>query len=366
MIAPERLQVLALMSYPVQAASTRFRLIQLLPELSAAGIDVSVRPFLDARTWAGLYDRKATATTIVGLLDGAAKRLADLARVRRSDVVLVLREAMIAGPPIVEILARAVGGCPVVLDLDDPTWVGYDSPTYGRLGRMIKWPGKTITLIDRADLVTCGNEYVARFVASRDRPSVLIPPVVDTDVFCPRSDRRNGAMPVVGWVGTHSTFPYLRALEPALEAVGRTHRFVLRIIGAGDARLCIPGLEVEHRSWDLRREPDDFAAIDIGLYPLPDDPWARGKSALKSVQYMASGVPFVASPVGAAADLGINGTTHMLATTAAEWITALSTLLDDASARARMADQGRSHALRHHNTGIAARLLGDALKRVVP
>lgn len=363
-MSPAPLRVLALMSYPVEAASTRFRLTQLLPHLAAAGIDVSVRPFLDAATWRGLYDRTATPRTVAGVLRGATRRLADLARVRHCDVVFVLREAMIAGPPLVEVLAPMMGRCPLVLDLDDATWVGYDSPTYGRMGRMLKWPGKTMTLIDRSDTVTCGNDYIARFVMSRGRPSVVVPAVVNTDVFHPLRPRTFGAGPVIGWIGTHSTFPYLQGIVPALAAVARTHRFRLRVIGAGPARLSIPGLEVEHVAWELNREPADFASLDIGLYPLPDDPWARGKSALKSVQYLASGVAFVASPIGAAAEVGVAGTTHLLARTTADWVTALSVLLDDPAAREQMGHQGRCHARQHHTTELGARLLGDVLQRV--
>ncbi|MDP9075099.1 MAG: glycosyltransferase, partial [Actinomycetota bacterium] len=148
--------------------------------------------------------------------------------------------------------------------------------------------------------------------------------------------------------------------------VARTHRFRLRIIGAGQARLSVPGLEVEHMAWNLAREPADFASFDIGLYPLPDDPWANGKSALKSVQYLASGVPYVASPIGAAATVGIAGTTHLLATGTEAWIAALSGLLDDPGTRAEMGRHGRCHALQHHTIDVGARLLGDVLRRVAP
>ncbi len=305
----------------------------------------------------------ATSRTLAGLVNGSIKRLTDLFRAGRADVILVLREAVIAGPPLVELLAPAIGRCPLVLDLDDPTWIGYDSPTYGPLARLLKWPGKTVTLIDRADLVTCGSAYVARFVAvPRTSRHASFPRSSIPTSFGPAP--HTGPVPVIGWVGTHSTFPYLQAIAPALAIVARTRRFDLRIIGSGAARLVIPGVAVQHQEWDLAREPADFASFDIGVYPLPDDPWARGKSALKSVQYLASGVPFVASPIGAAVDVGVNGTTHLLAATTADWVHALSVLLDDRYTRVQMGNEGRRHALQHHTAEIGARLLGDVLKRV--
>ncbi len=357
------LRVLALTAFPVESACTRFRLVQLLPRLSETGIRVSVRPFLDSATWGTLYDRQAVGKTSVGLLKGGAKRIGDLGRSRRADVVLVLREAMIVGPPLIEVLAPILGRCPLVLDLDDPTWLGYDSPTYGRFARLLKWPGKTLTVIDRADAVTCGSSYVARFVAARGQTSTVIPAVVDTDLFRPRP-RPVRSLPVVGWVGTHSSFPYLRAIVPALESVARVRPFRMLIVGAGRARLVVDGVEVEHREWDLRREPYDFASLDIGLYPLPHDAWAMGKSGLKSVQYLASGVPFVASPVGAAAEIGVSGTTHLLADNISEWTEALLVLLNDPFSRGDMGESGRRHALLYHTTTVGAGLLAEALRRV--
>lgn len=358
------LQVLALTSYPVEAAATRFRLVQLIPDLAHAGISVTVRPFLDAATWRTFYDHRAITRTTLGLAKGAAKRVADLARARHADVLLVMREAMILGPPVIEMLGQAVGRCPLVLDLDDATWVGYDSPSFGRFARVLKWPGKALTLIDRADVVTCGSRFVARFVESRGRPSTLVPAVVDTDLFRPAEDQAaRGLLPVLGWVGTHSTFPYLEAIVPALSAVARTHPFRLYVVGSGAGRLVVPGVEVEHRPWDLPREADDFASLDIGLYPLPDDKWAQGKSALKSVQYLACGVPFVASPIGAAAEIGVPDGTHFLAATSTEWTLALTSLLEDRAARVQMGRQGRNYALAHHTTAIGAGLLAGALRQ---
>lgn len=361
------LRVLAFTSYPVEAAVTRFRLVQLIPDLAAAGIEVSVRPFLDAATWRTFYDRRALPRTVAGLAQGLARRVLDLVRARQVDVILVLREAMVLGPPVVEWLAPLIGRCPLVLDLDDPTWVGYDSPSYGRVARLLKWPGKALTLIDRSDFVTCGSRYLAQFVQSRGGASIVVPAVVDTDLFRPTGSEATPGMPTVGWIGSHSTFPYLEAIVPALAEAARTHPYRMYVVGSGTRRLAVPGVEVEHRAWDLAREPADFASLDVGLYPLPDnDPWAQGKSALKSVQYLASGVPFVASPVGAVCDIGVAGTTHALAATAEQWTRGLVGLLGDRQARARMGEEGRRYALAHHTTAIGAALLAGVLHQVRP
>ncbi len=147
-----------------------------------------------------------------------------------------------------------------------------------------------------------------------------MPNGIDVDHLRPATGRRrDDDLPTVGWIGSHSTYPYLEAVFPALEAVGRRSPFRLLIIGSGRTSASVPGVPTEVRSFVLEREAEDFASLDVGLYPLADDPWARGKSGLKALQYLAVGVPYVASPVGVVADIGIPGTTHFEAMSNEQW-----------------------------------------------
>jgi glycosyltransferase involved in cell wall biosynthesis len=355
-------KVLALTLGPEEAAATRFRVLQLAPALARAGIDLDVRPFLDRAAFAGLYDRARWKSTTARLVLATARRTVDVARAQRCDAVLVQREAMLAGPPVVEALASIRR--PLVLDLDDPTWVAYDSPTYGRLARVLKAPGKALWLIDRARAVTCGSTYVRDFVAARGRPATLVATVADPDVFHPRPRPETGGRIVVGWIGTHSTWPYLAAILPSIEEVGRLHPITLRVVGAGTEVPPVPGVEVDQCGWDLAREPTDFATLDIGLYPITEDAWSVGKSGFKSVQYLACGVPFVVSPVGAAATVGVPDETHLVATAPDEWVAALDRLCGDAGLRRRLGGAGRRYALEHHHVGQAADALGAVLRGV--
>ena len=361
------MRVLALASYPVEAAATRFRVAQFVAPLAELGIEVELAPFMDARLFGAFYGRGGAAAKAAGLALAAARRLGDAWRARGADVLLVQREAMVFGPPVVEWLATKVGGCPLVLDLDDATYVPYDSPTYGRLGAALKWFGKTDDLIRWARVVTCGNRHIAEYVASRGTPAVVIPTVVDTAVFRPGPKAEPGSPPVVGWVGTHSTFPFLESIFPVLRELARTHRFRLRVVGAGPRRAELPGVEVEYLDWRLDREVEDFRTLDVGLYPLtalgnaPSE-WLAGKSGFKAVQYMAVGVPFVVTPVGVCAEMGEPGATHLAATTPEEWRASLSALLSDADLRRRMGEAGRRHALEHYGLRAQAEKLAAALR----
>lgn len=356
-----RLRVLALTSYPAEAAATRFRILQMVRPLRDLGVDVEVRPLLSSEAFAGLYVRGRAARTAWRLGRAHLRRLADVVGARRADVVLVQREAALLGPPLVELLLEVIGRRPLILDLDDPTWVGYDSPTFGRLGRILKWPGKADWLIDRATLVTCGSRAIADHVEARGAASRLVPTVVDTELFRPLPGGSRPGPPLVGWVGSHSTAPYLAAIAPALaDAAGRAD-LRLRVVGAG-AAIEVPGVAVEQRGWALDREVSDFSSLDVGLYPLADDEWARGKSGFKAIQYLACGVPFVVSPVGATCDIGIPGTTHLEARNLTEWADAVHGLVADEPRRLAMGAAGRAFALEHCTVPHVAAALAAALR----
>ena len=216
---------------------------------------------------------------------------------------------------------RGSNGCcrlcsyPIVLDLDDATYNSYDSPAYGRAARALKWFSKTDDLIRWSRLVTCGNGAIAEYVKSKGTVARIIPTVVDTELFRPAVRSQASDPLVIGWIGTHSTFPYLESIFPVLQNLSAKYRFRLKVVGAGKEEIRLPGVEVENLPWKLEREVEDFQLLDIGLYPIDaslySGHWAAGKSGFKSIQYMAVGIPYVASPVGAAAEIGVCGTTHL-------------------------------------------------------
>jgi len=358
------MNILGLSSYPVEAAATRYRLTQFVGPLADRGITLTNRPFLDSKAFEMLYQRRALPYTALALLKLGLRRLKDLTLLRRSDAVLVQREAMIFGPPLIEWLVVRVFKRPMVLDLDDATYVAYTSPTYGKLGKALKWFRKTDDLIRWANVVTCGNRAIAEYAETKGALTRIIPTVVDTDLFVPKPRPSNGPL-VLGWIGTHSTFPYLREIFPVLQELAKTHHFKLRIVGAGTNAVNVLGVDVENLDWKLEREVQDFQSFDIGLYPI--DPslyaenWAAGKSGFKAIQYMAVGIPFVAAPVGAMAEIGETGVTHFQATDKDEWLRALERLLSDPQLRQTMGESGRRHVVEHYSLSDQADKLASAL-----
>ena len=356
------MRVLGLATYPVEAAATRFRMIQFIEPLAKQGIELSVYPFIDSRLHGSLYQRSQWPRTALGLTLASVRRVRELWRARKADVLFVQREAMMFGPPIVEWLTINLHDCPMVLDLDDATYVSYKSPTYGRVGSILKWFSKTNDLIRWSRLVTCGNREIAAYVSSKGRPAVVIPTVVDTASFRPLLERSENGVPVIGWIGTHSTFPYVKTIFPVLERLAREHPFRLRLVGTGEDRVEIPGVEIENLPWQLDREIADFQSLDIGVYPIIEDDWSVGKSCFKAIQYMAVGVPFVVSPVGVCQEIAEPDLTHFVARSDDDWYEHLSRLLNDAVLRRRMGEAGRKYAVEHYSTEKHAQKLAEALR----
>lgn len=348
-----RPRVLALASYPIESASSRYRITQFIAPLAARGIDVAFSPFLDAALFADLYEPRRFLRRLPRLAFAMLRRLGAVFRIARADVVFVQREAMLLGPPLIEWIAARLLRRPMVLDLDDATYLHFDSPVYGRLATRLKWPGKVERLVRWSRIVICGNPNIAADVRALGARTIVVPTVVDTRVFHPQEAANE--VPVVGWIGTHTTYPFLERLRPVFDALAREHRFALTIIGSGRAG-------VDARPWRMEREADDFRSFDIGVYPLVDDGWNSRKSGLKAAQYLASGVPFVMSPVGICASMGVPGETHFLATTDEEWLDALRRLLTDAELRTRMGRAGRRFAETHDTIDTAADALADVLR----
>jgi glycosyltransferase involved in cell wall biosynthesis len=359
------MKVLALASYPIEAAATRYRLNQFIEPLAKHDITLTVHPFLNSKLFSRLYEHKSWPRTVMGLAKSALLRLRVVIAARNADVVLIQREAMMFGPPLIEWLITRGLKRPMVLDLDDATYVSYTSPTYGGLGSALKWFSKTDDLIKWATIVTCGNRSISDYVSSKGARARIIPTVVDTDVFCPAPSSSTNNPVVLGWIGTHSTFPYLESIFPVLSKLAENYEFRLKIVGAGRPEVTIPRVAIENRKWNLADEVRDFQSIDVGLYPIEPNlysgKWAFGKSGFKAVQYMAVGVPYVATPVGGSAEIGEAGLTHLFATTDDEWYRALETLIVDSRRRREMGAAGRRHVIEHFGLETEAGKLAEVL-----
>jgi glycosyltransferase involved in cell wall biosynthesis len=254
------------------------------------------------------------------------------------------------------------GGRRIVFDYDDALYVVTPGLDRGMRGLVRRWRVRRFAAcLAESDLVTLENEpnreYTARYCPS----TLVITGPIDTDRYHP-APRPASPDVVLGWIGSPSTTHYLDMLEPVLaELVRRGRRLSLNLIGAGGYES--PHVAVRSIPWDLATEVEALATFDVGLMPLTDDPWARGKGGYKILQYMAMGIPTVASPVGINREMIRHGQTGFLAADGEAWIRALDTLLLDRALRLRLGEAARADALARYSLDHYAPAFVDALVR---
>ena len=356
-----RLRILALSPVPYEGAGCRFRISQYVPYLATQGIDVTVAPFYDREFFRLVYEPRRHARKALLFLKQTAARVMAIARADRYDAIWIYREVLPIGPPILESVL-SVCRRPLLYDFDDAVFLPNTSEA-NRYLAALKFPGKTGWIIRRATQVIAGNEYLASY-ARRLNPSVhVIPTAVDTGVFVPTSIARDAVAPlVIGWIGTPTTAPYVTPLGATLAALASRHAFTFRMSGGG-TDLAFPGVHIEHPAWSLGGEVALFNTCDIGVYPMPDDDWARGKSGFKAIQFMACGVPVVASPVGINVEIIQDGVNGFLASTPADWEQKLGTLIADPELRHRMGAAGRRTVEARYSVQVNAPRVAAVLRQ---
>jgi len=325
---------------PNRAPGQRFRFEQYLGSLRDRGITCDYSWALGAEDASLLYSpgkigRKAALTISLVL-----KRWFERFRLGRYDLVFVQREALYVGGPFLELAAKK-HQAKLVFDFDDAIWLA-DMSAFNARFRWLKNPGKTGRLLAAADLVIAGNRYLADYAQRFNRQGQVqvVPTTIDTDAYRVRTDRGDGPV-VVGWSGSFSTIRDFRLALPVLRRLRARFGDRVRFKVIGDASFRDQELGITGQPWRAETEVQDLNEIDVGLMPLPDNDWSRGKCGLKGLQYMALGIPTVMSPVGVNAEIIQPGSNGFLPRTDEEWEQALASLIESRELRARIGAAGR-------------------------
>ncbi|RMG58027.1 MAG: glycosyltransferase [Deltaproteobacteria bacterium] len=321
------MKVICLAKTGPKGPASRYRIYQYIPHLRERGMDVEVLPAFPDRyvDLAGSPAAGASAQRSLLVIAGFLRRLGHFARAMRADLVVIEREFFPAFPPLFEMLLR-VFRRGYILEFDDAIFLSF--------GRRMKYP----VTVKMARRVIVGNEYLARYARQFNDRVEVVPTVVDSSRYVPREDYRLSSPPRIGWVGLPYNFPHLRMVSPALKKVCEKWEARLVVFSGRSPDLPLP---VEFVPWSEEREPEVISSFDAGIMPLADTPFARGKCGLKILQYMAAGVPVVASPVGVNRDIISDGVNGFLAASHREWEEKISILLSDENLRERMGREGR-------------------------
>lgn len=329
------IKVLGLALYGPLAASTRYRLGQYVPGLASMGIELTVVHLLGddylRRRFSGGSLPLATIVRDVLL------RMSDLVRLKRYDLAIVYCELFPLMPSWLEI---ALMGKPYIYDFDDAFYLKYRNLGVGAIQPLLD--RKFENMIHCAHAVTAGNNVLGRFALRFNPKTLILPTVVDTHRFLPCRLLDSSDYFTIGWIGSPSTSRYLSQLALPLSELGREGP--VRFLVVGGSAPPIPNVDVIEVAWREDTEVELLNQFDVGVMPLPDDDWARGKCAFKLIQYMACGVAVVASPVGANVDV-VSSDCGFLASTSEEWLRALRELRDNPAGRRRLGERGRDRVV---------------------
>jgi len=317
-----------------RSPSQRYRFEAFEPHLSAAGIDVDYAGALDDADGRDFYG----ATSAIKKASVALRALARRARslTHQADVIFVQREAFFLGNEWAEYVAHLKA--PVVFDFDDAIWLHAVSAANARFAWL-----KNVEKIPRAvrlsHTVLAGNEYLANWARRHSNNVHLVPTCVDTNVFRPAPHDARAI--TIGWSGSASTLAHLKPLLPVLERVKQKYGERINIRVMGDPKFEHAPLKLRGEMWTPEAELQLLRTMNIGVMPLPDDEWTRGKCGLKGLVSMSMGAATVMSPVGVNTEIVKHGENGLLARNDDEWFEHLSALIDDAELRSRLGRAGR-------------------------
>jgi glycosyltransferase involved in cell wall biosynthesis len=282
-------------------------------------------------------------------------------RAREYDAVLINREATLVGPAVIERLVARTGK-PLIYVLDDPLYIPYRSPSNGWLS-YLKFFGKVKSLCRMSTLVLANSPSHVRFARAYNDNVWEIPSVVDADLYTGwAAAPRNGSV-CVGWTGSESTAENLRIISGPLKALGERSDLELKFIGGRDFGL--EGIPYSAVPWRASTEVEDLRSLDVGLLPLPRTPWTPHKFYLKLVQYMALGIPPVATPLGSNPILIKEGETGFLADGDGEWIAKVERLVADPDLRERIGRAAAALALSRYTLQANAERIVAAFRSSV-
>ena len=353
------MKVLLLSKYSRMGASSRLRSLQYLPVLVDEGIEVTVSNLFDDEYLKELYaeGRRSKVRSLTLYL----KRLLVLLTAFRFDVIWIEKEIFPYFPAVFERILAFLG-VNYVVDYDDAIFHNYDLAGSGLVRKML---GRKIdAVMAQANCVVAGNQYLAERARSAGAKRVeIIPTVVDHTRYF-QAARTGDDQLVIGWIGSPSTQRYVVEIRDALRTVYDKTGARLMLVGATNSVVGeLADIPVEVVPWSEESEAECISKMDVGIMPLVDGPWEKGKCGYKLIQYMASGLAVVASPVGVNVEI-VNGCGR-LAQSTGEWADSLLELLSDHSVRDRLGRAGRDAVEKRYSLQTQAPILAEILKSAV-
>lgn len=323
---------------PGRSPSQRFRFEQFVPYLEENGWQCDYAYMLDEQDDQAFYTPGAYFSKARIVLKGFKKRLSHLRSASEYDVIFIQRESFVSGSTYFE-RRFAKKGAKIVFDFDDAIWMLDISDANKNLS-WLKDPSKTKKIISISDRIIAGNRYLADYASQFNQAVSVLPTVVDTEYYRSSNASSNGVI-TIGWTGSQTTNKHFELATPFLQTLKEKYGDKLRVVAVTEKDIQLEGIEVEFVAWNKKQEIENLDQIDIGIMPLPEDEWSRGKCGFKGIQYMSLGKPSVMSPVGVNPEIVQHGENGFLPKTNDEWVSCLSQLIDSEDLRREIGEAGR-------------------------
>lgn len=343
----------------------RFRLEQWEPHLRRDhGIELDFRAFESPELTRSIYAQGRLFQKAALMSKDFVRRAAVLPSARRFDAVVLYREAASIGPAFYERLLKRAG-VPFLLDFDDAIWMSSEAMSVNGVFAKLRFPMKTKTIAMLASGVTVGNEYLAGWAAQFNDNVHVVPTTIDLSKYDVQPDPGEGDAFTIGWMGSHSTLAYLEGVRAAVESFGAKRRVKFIVVCDVPQKRPFANVETEFVKWSGDREAKEIGRMDVGIMPLPNDPFTQGKCGCKALQYMAAGRPAVVSPVGVNRDIVDDGRNGLLASSMEEWERAFERLARSRQLRRELAAAGRRTVESRFAAESGAARFADAVRSIV-
>jgi glycosyltransferase involved in cell wall biosynthesis len=324
---------------PNRSPSQRFRFEQYLNILKENGFDYEFSFLLDAKDDAVFYKKGHFLAKALIVLKSISKRLRELFNVSSYDIVFIQRECFMLGSSFFE-RQFSKSGVKMIFDFDDSIWLQNVSDA-NKTFAWLKNPNKTSKIISYSNLIFAGNHYLKDYALQFNNNVEIIPTTIDTieyqKILVPASEKV-----VIGWSGSITTIQHFEYALSVLKKLKAKYKDAIEIKVIGDANYANAELGIKGLGWNKQTELYDLSSFDIGIMPLPDDEWAKGKCGLKGLQYMALEIPTIMSPVGVNTEIIQDGKNGFLVSSEEEWLTRLSMLIESKELREQIGKAGRN------------------------
>ena len=321
----------------------RFRFEQYIKFLEDSGFECHFSNFLDERSDKIFYAQGKLLAKAKVFAKCIAIRLRDCVNANKFDIIFIFREAFMTGNIWFE-KAFHHSRAKVVFDFDDAIWLPQVSKNFAPNKKLsfLKRPNKTADIIKISDLIIAGNSFLKEYAYQFNKNVVIIPTTIDTKWHLPAKLNPFSNKTIIGWTGSKTTIDHFDSLLPILVELSKKYSDILEIHIIGDSSYTTNLLSnYVVKPWRFDREIADLNIFDIGIMPLPNDKWSKGKCGLKGLQYMALEIPTVMSPVGVNTEIITHGKNGFLADTKEDWIKYLSLLIEDKDLRIKLGKEGR-------------------------